>query len=405
MTIWKRNLYTVWAAQILSLTGFGFALPFLPYYIQELGITDPERVRFWTGIISSAPALAMGIMAPIWGGLADRFGRKLMMLRSMGAGSIIIFLLGLSRNVQTVVVLRICQGLFTGTISAAATLVAAETPSDRQSFALGFLSSSTFIGLALGPFVGGLLAELVGYRTSFMIGSSVLFAGFIFVLLLITESQKPEPLRFLSEAAKPRLRQRLKNTLRMFLRPEILILFFSLFILRFTRTMANPFIALYIQEIRGTLQGASSITGSVSAAVGLVTALAGLTLSRLGDRKRKSLLIVLFMFLGGVFYVPVFFSRSLWSFILLYVSGTYFLGGVEPIVQSSLSIQTDPGKRGKLFGVQTAVGSLGWFLAPMAGSFISINLGIPAIFLFLGIFLALGLSINLLYVYRHRYNR
>jgi DHA1 family multidrug resistance protein-like MFS transporter len=191
----------------------------------------------------------------------------------------------------------------------------------------------------------------------------------------------------------------------MFLRPEILILFFSLFILRFTRTMANPFIALYIQEIRGTLQGASSITGSVSAAVGLVTALAGLTLSRLGDRKRKSLLIVLFMFLGGVFYVPVFFSRSLWSFILLYVSGTYFLGGVEPIVQSSLSIQTDPGKRGKLFGVQTAVGSLGWFLAPMAGSFISINLGIPAIFLFLGIFLALGLSINLLYVYRHRYNR
>jgi MFS transporter, DHA1 family, multidrug resistance protein len=399
MKSWKRNLITVWITQILSLTGFGFALPFLPYYIQELGVTDPARVRFWTGIISSAPALAMGVMAPIWGTLADRFGRKIMLIRSMGMGSIIIFLLGIIRSVEAVVVLRVCQGLFTGTVAAAATLVAAETPSDRQSFALGFLSSSTFIGLSLGPFLGGILADLVGYRTSFMIGSIILIFGFLLVLFFIQEHKKPIRRKINMPGAKTPFKDKMRKSFKLFLQPEIIILFFTLFLLRFIRTMANPFIALYIQEIRGTLEGASSITGSVSAAVGLATALAGLTLSRLGDRRSKTRLIVVFLLLGGIFYFPIFLTNALWSFIILYVIGTYFMGGVEPIIQSSLSIKTEPNKRGLLFGVQTAVGSLGWFLAPMVGSVISINLGIPYIFLFLGIFLLMGLVVNSYYIF------
>jgi len=118
-TLWRRNLAFAWIAQILSLSGFGFALPFIPFFIQELGVTDAEELRLWTGVLASAPALSMAVMAPVWGLLADRMGRKLMMLRAMLFGAIILAGLSLSQTVTTVFVLRVAQGLFTGTMTAA----------------------------------------------------------------------------------------------------------------------------------------------------------------------------------------------------------------------------------------------------------------------------------------------
>ena len=133
--MWRRNLHAAWLSQFLAIAGFGFVLPFVPFYIQELGVTDAEELRLWTGILAAAPALSMAIMAPIWGLLADRFGKKLMMLRAMFFGTIIMSLMATTRSVQAVLVLRICQGLFTGTITASAALVAGGTPKDKLSYA------------------------------------------------------------------------------------------------------------------------------------------------------------------------------------------------------------------------------------------------------------------------------
>ncbi|MFW5684083.1 MAG: MFS transporter, partial [Spirochaetota bacterium] len=134
--MWRRNLAFAWVAQILSLSGFGFAFPFIPFYIQELGVTDAEELRLWTGVLASAPALSMAVMAPIWGSIADRAGKKIMMLRAMLFGAIILASLSLSQSVTTVLVLRIAQGLFTGTMTAAAALVASGTPREKMSYAL-----------------------------------------------------------------------------------------------------------------------------------------------------------------------------------------------------------------------------------------------------------------------------
>ena len=142
MEPWRRNLYVTWFTQILSLAGFGFMLPFTPFFIQEIGITDPDAVRRWTGITASVTAITLGAIAPVWGILADRFGRKLMILRSMGTGAAILFAMSFVKSIEGIVVLRLAQGLLTGTVTAAATLVAAGTPRDKLSSALGFLSSS-----------------------------------------------------------------------------------------------------------------------------------------------------------------------------------------------------------------------------------------------------------------------
>ncbi|MBA7646127.1 Multidrug resistance protein MdtG [subsurface metagenome] len=391
MNQWQKNLYILWFTQFLSLTGFGFMMPFIPLYLQELGISSSTELRIWVGLITAIPSLFMGVMAPLWGILSDRIGRKIMILRSMAAGAIVVGLMGLVGNVETVFILRLCQGLFTGTITASATLVAAGTPGRKLSYALGFLSSSTYIGFSFGPLLGGLAAELLGYRRSFFIGSIVIFTGFILVLLFIREIKTEV------EAPVPEVRS---FSLKALVMPPFVILFLLILLVRFCRTLPNPFIPLYVQEMRAAIQGTAAITGIIIASTGLATAVSGLTIARLGDRYNRVSLIGLFLGIASLSALPIFFTRSLLWFVLFFPLAFYFIGAVEPLLQSHLSANVPPRNRGILMGLQTTAGSIGWFLSPLTASAISIYLSIKHIFIFFS--LSLFLTFLVIVVYRLR---
>ena len=401
--MWRRNLYAVWLAQILSLTGFGFVLPFVPFYIQELGVTDPDQLRIWTGVLSSAPALSMAIMAPVWGLLADRFGKKPMLVRAMLFGAIVMALMSLARNVQTVLVLRVSQGLFTGTATAAGALVATGTPRDRLSYSLGFLSSANFMGVSLGPMIGGLTAEWLGYQTSFLIGACMPLISLFLVLIFVREtnvarvSGGPTAASTGTPAAgdsghedrRPDHRpgRRAGGKLPTFLTAGMAGLFALIMMLRFVRALPVPFLPLYVQELRGQLAGSASATGLISAGRGAVTALSAVTIVRLGDRHPRLLLVGLMLAAGGLFSLPLFFVGTLPAFTLFIFASTFFLGGVEPLVQADLSSRVSAERRGLLFGVQTSIANIGWFVAPMVGTFVSIRWGLAHVFLTLTGFL------------------
>ena len=386
MEPWRRNLTFIWCTQILSMVGFGFVLPFLPFYIQELGVTDPGRLKAWTGAIAAAPGLLMGIMAPIWGALADRWGRRLMLLRATLAGCAIMAALALARSVEAVLILRTIQGAVAGTIAAAATLVAAGTPKDRLSFALGFLASATFIGYSMGPSLGGLCAEWLGYRPTFLIGAALLFLNFWLVLLFVkevgaqpaTREEEEDAVTFSPAAA-----------LRMPFLPVLLVFF----ILRFTRSLPFPFVPLYIQELRGTIQGAAALTGALAAATGVMSALSGLTLTRLGDRFDRLKLVGVFLTIGTLLALPIFFLQSPWGFVVLYVLAAFVLGPTTPLLEAHMSSMTSSRSRGVLFGVQAFVSSMGWFMAPIVGSAVTIALSNKHIFLFFALALALSIGV------------
>ena len=363
-------------------------LPFIPLYIQELGITSPNELRFWVGLLTAVPSLLLGIMAPVWGIIADRWGRKTMMLRAMATGSLIVFLMGLAKNVETVLLLRICQGLFTGTVTASATLVASGTPRNRLSYALGFLSSSTFIGFSFGPFIGGMLAEFLGFQTTFFIGGLIVFTGFIMVLLITKDITIAEP-----EHDNKTKSFSLKA---MLIRP-FPILFILIFLVRFSRMLAVPFIPLYIQELRQSIHGISAITGIISAMAGLATALAGLTLVRLGDKHSRLFLIAIFLGLGSIFSLPIFFTHGLVYFSIFYLAAIFFVGAIEPLMQAFLSARIHPGNRGVIMGLQASAGSFGWFLSPLAASSISIYFSIKHIFLLFSISLFINFIIVSIY--------
>ena len=399
MVQWKRNLYVTWFTQILSLAGFGFMHPFLPFFIQEIGVTDPDAIRRWVGITTATPSLILGLMGPVWGILSDKFGRKLMILRAMCAGSIMLLAMSYAKSVEMVLLLRVFQGLFAGTVTAAATLVAAGTPRERLSSSLGFLSSSNFIGFSLGPMIGGITAEYFGYRVAFRIGSITLLVAFVLVLIFTQDvrvpTPKPTPKPTLKPTPKPtQLRERRRETMAKVFPVGFLICLALLFLIRFARALPASFIPLHIQEVRGTVEGASVVTGLLSAAIGGVAAISGLTIARLGDRMDKLTLISRLLWISALCALPLFFTRGVWDFGICYIVVAFFMGGVEPNLQSYLSERTDSASRGMVFGAIALVGGFGWSAAPLLGSVVSIGLGIRWLFLFY----AIGIGISFFFL-------
>lgn len=395
MERWKINLYVVWLSQVISLMGFGLCLPFIPFYIQEMGITSPEQLKFYTGLINSAPALAMAIMAPIWGILSDKYGKKLMMLRAGLSAVFILTLMGLVTDVNHLVILRIIQGFLTGTVTAALTLISSGTPNHRMSYALGFLSSSTFIGYSTGPAIGGLIADGIGYKSTFFIGATLMLTNFLLVLLFVKENRESlvkEHEAVESGDINAYTAAQKKKALSTIIISMLAILFF----MRISRMVFTPFLPLFIQEMRGVIEGSARITGYISGIAGLLTAFAGIILGRLGDKYSKIKVIRVFILAGIVISIPLVFLHNLWSFAIVYSLMMFSVGGIEPVIMSLTSERTPKEKRGFLFGMQTLVGSLGWTISPIIGVFVSIRYSFSSLIILMPIILGLAFLASLI---------
>lgn len=392
MERWKINLYTIWFSQVLSLMSFSFGMPFLPYYIQELGIVDPDKIKMYSGILNAAPAITMAIMAPIWGIVADKYGRKLMLLRAMFFATFIIGGMGLAGRIEHLIVLRLFQGVFTGTVTAASVLVAANTPKERLAFALGFLSSSTFIGQSLGPVIGGFVADFVGYRVSFFVGAILMLIDFLLVLFIVKESNIFKE----KEDSKTKVKAPL---LSVFTSMTIAMLV-VLLLMRIGRTIFNPFMPIYVQESLGTTEGTARITGIINGIIGAMTAISGLTLSRLGDKYDRMKLLIVLLIAGVVLSVPIILINNLWVFAIFYGILFFTIGGIEPIIMSVTTEQTPRERRGMLFGIQGTVGSIGFALAPLLGGIVSIRFSTKSVIWLIPVFLILAIFAVLVVIRR-----
>lgn len=177
----------------MAIAGFSVVFPFLPYYVQALGITEPGQVALWSGVIIAVQALTKTIFAPIWGSLADRYGRKLMIERATFRGAVVLALMGFVLNVEQLAALRAIQGTLTGTVAAAMTLVASSTPRERSRYAMGLLQTAVWIGSSVGPLIGGVVADALGYRAAFWVTGVLLFISGLTVWLFVKEDLTPPP--------------------------------------------------------------------------------------------------------------------------------------------------------------------------------------------------------------------
>lgn len=372
MVNWKRNLAILWAGQFLSIMGFQFGLPFAPYYIQSLGGTDPVALKMWVALFAASAPLAFAVFSPIWGALADRFGRKPMLIRAYFGGALVLSLMGIVHHVESLIALRILQGALTGTITATQTLVSVSTPNHRTGVALGTLSAAVFSGTMAGSALGGIIAEAFGYRTAFLFSGSILLLAGLLVMFGAREEFKPQNGR---KALKIDFNQGItKLTLAM----PILILFVAM---AFCRQFDTAMVPLLVQDINdGKLEGAALWSGMLNAAGGLAGLIAGVSLGWLADKISPARIGMWSAAGAALLLIPQGLAHD---FLLLFTArfGMMFCsGGLDPVFQIWLAKVTPQESKGFILGWATTAKSVGWIFAPLVSGFFASVLGVRSIY-------------------------
>jgi DHA1 family multidrug resistance protein-like MFS transporter len=383
MKIWKKNLYVVFFAEMIVVTGMAFVIPFLPFYVKELGITNMEQAARWSGWLMGAPALALIIVSPLWGSLADRVGRKPMIVRAMFGGAICIFMMALATNVYQLLIIRIIQGTLAGTIAACTALVSASSPSRKMGFSLGLLQTGFFLGNFLGPLLGGILADVLGFQNSFRITAALLFIAGWLIIFLVEEKFTPSVRKKQTIPFKKRIALFLNNR-------RLFIMFFILFLVQFSVKIVIPIFPLFVETIISNPKIVFTFTGLMFAITGLMSAFSSINVGKLIEKKPSNSLLAISLLGTGFFFLLHAFVTTATQLILLRVGLGLFYGAIIPIVNTIIGLSTPSQDRGKVFGIANSTTFLGNVLGPISGGFIMIAFSLPAVFVFTGSILFLS---------------
>src|SRR6202142_4478322 len=188
---WRQNLAVCLVGSFTTIVAMTLLLPFLPIYVEQLGVSDRAAIAQWSGVAYGATFFAAALVAPLWGRLADRYGRKLMLIRASLGMAVAMSLIGMAHNVWELVGLRLFAGFAGGYASGSTILVATQTPKARSGWALGMLSSGIMAGNLVGPLIGGSLPPLIGIRGTFWLAGGIIFLTFIATTALIKEEKRP----------------------------------------------------------------------------------------------------------------------------------------------------------------------------------------------------------------------
>lgn len=391
---WRRTLYAVWAAQLLVISGFSMRSPFLPGFFGELGVTTPEGQAYWTGLMLSLGAGMMAFTSPIWGALADRFGRKPMLVRSQFAAFLTITLAAFVVSPWQMLVLRVIEGGMTGTVAAATALIAVSMPRDRLGFGLGMVQTAVFSGSALGPLFGGVIADQVGYRNTFIIsGVMALLAGFI--TLFGVDEHFVRPIKATS------VEEKTESTWKLLLGPTLLALTMSMVLVRFASSAVQPITPIFVGMISDVGSNVNTLAGLTLGILGVTSAISSIYLGKVGDR-RGHFPILLWCTVGsGLIYLPMAMAQHPWHLIVLQAIFGLFAGGLIPAANALIARVTDESKRGVVFGLMNTAGSVGGFAGPLVGAGLAGTVGIRATFVLTGLVL-LVMAVNLWWANNHR---
>ena len=376
-TAWKRTLYIVFLVELIAALGFSFVAPFLPLYVKFLGSRWHLSVEFLSGLVFSSTAFTMMFASPVWGALADRYGRKLMVVRATLGGAVILGLMGCVRSAEELVLLRALQGAITGVLSANSALVAAAVPRERAGYALGMLQVALNAGIALGPLVGGMLADMFGYRFSFFITAAFLaLAGLLVIVGVHDDTPR------LASKGSSRFASEWWAVLKT---PGVAVVYGLRFTSHLGQSMVRPFLPLLVEALLVSGQAVATWTGVVAGSRALWTSLSAPWLGRLGDRLgHRRLAQVGALILGGAFFLQGM-ATSILTLILAQILVGIGLGGFTPALSALLARYTRPGEEGAAYGLDNSMMSAARAVAPLVGAGIAMGLGLRWVFVLAGV--------------------
>ena len=370
---WQTTVRILWVTQFATMVAFGCSLTFIPLYILDLGIDDPRQAALWAGIVAGGAGMSMAVVSPIWGTLADRFGKKLMLERALVGAAVTLLLMGFAESALQLLILRTIQGSLTGTNAAVSALVASITPRSHLGRVLGALQMSVFAGSTIGPFVGGILADTLGYRVAFIATSVICLASAFAVFRLVHEPPVEKP-------AEPALRMpQVRNPLRNSVLRTVLMLAPAIFVVQFALMAARPVFPLFVAQLT-TTDFVATLSGLLIATTGVVATLCSLVTGRFIDSQRARLLLLAAV-LGSAFAnVGHALAASLLQLWLVRIAMGLSNGMWAPTYSATVGLSVPANRRGIAFGIASSASSLGNAVGPVVGGYVGAVFGIRAVF-------------------------
>ncbi|QIL50873.1 multidrug efflux MFS transporter [Weissella coleopterorum] len=360
MPVWQRNMYILWIGVFLTGIGLSMVIPFMSLYINTLGHYSKRMLSLYSSLAFSGSYLTIAISSPLWGRLADMKGRKKMIVRAGLGMGIVFFLMSLVTNVWQLILLRAVQGALGGFTSNANALIASETPTERSGYSMGIMMTGSTAGMLLGPLIGGVLADTIGYRFAFTLTGGLILIATILVIFWVKEVVVPKKRR------QPLQRKEIFSSLPY---PKVMWGFFiTTMLIMAVNQSINPILALFVQELNHGSNNTALLAGLVAAMPGVASLIFAPQLGRLGDRYGTSKIMLGGFILGVVVFLPMGWVSAIWQLATL----RFFVGIIDstmmPSIQTLITKTTPHEVVSRMFAYNQSFQALGSVAGPIIGA-------------------------------------
>ncbi len=368
---WRKNLYVLCFCNFFANIGFNMVIPFMPVILQQnAGVTD--NLSFWSGMMSMMVYFTYVIVQPIWGSMADRSGKRMLLLRSgLGIG-LSYFMIANCRSIWALLAVRALNGALMGFIPASNILLSSTTPSYAVGYALGTLNMAVAVGTVLGPVVGGALVESLG------ITYSLYFGGIIMLIVGLAAFFGTEEQPIPANVVLSPFWQDVKEVLAD---PGIRTPIFCLFTLNMCNQMILPILPLFVAGLQA--ERAQLMVGVVYSISAVSLALGSPLINKLHGRKYHIsyavILVSCLLLAGGTTLLQGLASGLLFLVIQRFIYG-FFQSGITVASNVLVAINAPDEKRGRVFSLVNSIASTGFIIGPVIGGNLGeINYRVPFI--------------------------
>lgn len=367
---WERNLVVLWIAQLIAMIGMSACIPFLPLFVRDLGVPAHEAAM-WSGIITAAPFVFSSLLTPVWGALGDRYGQKAMVMRAILGLGIAMTLMGFAPNIWWLLGLRMFQGAASGFIAASNAFVSTQTPLEKTGVALGTIQTSISAGNIVGPLIGGVISDVIGFRSVFFFVGAMCLSSLYIIWKHLTEQPR----------SGHRSRTRVRGNIALVLQSQQLrVLLVMILLSQIALVLPSPIFPYYLEELGAPSSILSTLAGVVVSIVGVTTIISAPWWGRRGDTIGfgPTLLVAGPIIIIGMVLQSIVPSYG-WLIPLRACIGLAS-GAMLPMMYSELTRNAPVGSTGGIMGLASSAALIGNLIGPLACSMLASSIELEWIF-------------------------
>lgn len=358
------------------MVGMSAIVPFLPLFVRELGVTEFKETAKWSGLVFAGPFFLSFFLAPVWGSLGDKYGRKIMTLRAVFGLALAQIIVGFSTNTTHLFMGRLLQGALSGFLPAAMALIASNTPENKTGYALGLLQSSTAAGTILGPLAGGVLSDLIGFRNVFFVVAFLLVVSGIMVMIFVVEENK------VSGNEKSNFIDNWKYLLRRqsLLFPALMIMLTALGL-----AFIRPIFVLYVETLDVNQNILPTVTGGLFSIIGIFSTISSAWWGKRVENTKIRNNIIIAAVLSALMYSVHAVVYDPYKLIPVEIILGFAYGALLPLMFTTISTNINVERRGGILGIAASFQILGNMIGPVLGGSAAAYLGLRVNFILTGI--------------------